>query len=163
MNVGLLTQDLGFKHLDKESILATTGIVCPHCFVTNRVPDARVAGAPTCGKCRLPLFTGKPTAVNLAQFQKMLQFNDTPLIVDFWAEWCGPCKMFAPTFAQATEQLEPRFRLLKVDTEANQEIAANYRIQSIPTLALFKQGKESARQAGAMSLSQFMGWVESKA
>ena len=93
----------------------------------------------------------------------MLQFNDTPLIVDFWAEWCGPCKMFAPTFAQATEQLEPRFRLLKVDTEANQEIAANYRIQSIPTLALFKHGKESARQAGALSLSQFMGWVESKA
>ncbi|MDB9866775.1 thioredoxin TrxC [Pseudomonadales bacterium] len=144
-------------------MLATTGIVCPHCFVTNRVPDARVADAPTCGKCHLPLFTGKPTAVNLAQFQKMLQFNDTPLIVDFWAEWCGPCKMFAPTFAQASGQLEPRFRLLKVDTEANQEIAANYRIQSIPTLALFKQGKESARQAGAMSLSQFMAWVESQA
>ncbi len=143
--------------------MATTGIVCPHCFVTNRVPDARVADAPTCGKCHLPLFTGKPTAVNLVQFQKMLQFNDTPLIVDFWAEWCGPCKMFAPTFAQATGQLEPRFRLLKVDTEANQEIAANYRIQSIPTLALFKHGKESARQAGAMSLSQFMAWVESKA
>jgi len=143
--------------------VATTGIVCPHCFVTNRVPDARVADAPTCGKCHLPLFTGKPTAVNLVQFQKMLQFNDTPLIVDFWAEWCGPCKMFAPTFAQATGQLEPRFRLLKVDTEANQEIAANYRIQSIPTLALFKHGKESARQAGAMSLSQFMAWVESKA
>lgn len=163
MNVGLLTQELGFKHLYKESIVATTGIVCPHCFVTNRVPDARVADAPTCGKCHLPLFTGKPTAVNLVQFQKMLQFNDTPLIVDFWAEWCGPCKMFAPTFAQATGQLEPRFRLLKVDTEANQEIAANYRIQSIPTLALFKHGKESARQAGAMSLSQFMAWVESKA
>ncbi|MDB4151725.1 thioredoxin TrxC [Pseudomonadales bacterium] len=144
-------------------MLATTGIVCPHCFVTNRVPDARVADASTCGKCHLPLFTGKPTAVNLAQFQKMLQFNDTPLIVDFWAEWCGPCKMFAPTFAQASGQLEPRFRLLKVDTEANQEIAANYRIQSIPTLALFKQGKESARQAGAMSLSQFMAWVESQA
>lgn len=143
--------------------MATTGIVCPHCFVTNRVPDARVADAPTCGKCHLPLFTGKPTAVNLVQFQKMLQFNDTPLIVDFWAEWCGPCKMFAPTFAQASGQLEPRFRLLKVDTEANQEIAANYRIQSIPTLALFKHGKESARQAGAMSLSQFMAWVESKA
>ena len=143
--------------------MATTGIVCPHCFVTNRVPDARVADAPTCGKCHLPLFTGKPTAVNLVQFQKMLQFNDTPLIVDFWAEWCGPCKMFAPTFAQATGQPEPRFRLLKVDTEANQEIAANYRIQSIPTLALFKHGKESARQAGAMSLSQFMAWVESKA
>jgi len=163
LNVGLLTQELGFKHLYKESIVATTGIVCPHCFVTNRVPDARVADAPTCGKCHLPLFTGKPTAVNLVQFQKMLQFNDTPLIVDFWAEWCGPCKMFAPTFAQATGQLEPRFRLLKVDTEANQEIAANYRIQSIPTLALFKHGKESARQAGAMSLSQFMAWVESKA
>ncbi len=159
----MLTQDLGFKRLYKESILATTGIVCPHCFVTNRVPDARVADAPTCGKCHLPLFTGKPTAVNLAQFQKMLQFNDTPLIVDFWAEWCGPCKMFAPTFAQASGQLEPRFRLLKVDTEANQEIAANYRIQSIPTLALFKQGKESARQAGAMSLSQFLAWVESQA
>jgi thioredoxin 2 len=98
--------------------------------------------------------------VNLAQFQKMLTFNDTPLVVDFWAAWCGPCKMFAPTFAQASAQLEPKFRLLKVDTEANQELASKYRIQSIPTIALFKQGRESSRQAGALSLSQLLSWVQ---
>ena len=140
--------------------MTNIGIVCPHCFVTNRVPEPRLTEAPTCGKCRGALFTCKPTAVNLAQFQKMLTFNDTPLVVDFWAGWCGPCKMFAPTFAQASAQLEPKFRLLKVDTEANQELASKYRIQSIPTIALFKQGRESSRQAGALSLSQLLSWVQ---
>lgn len=135
-------------------------IVCPQCFVTNRVPNARLADAPTCGKCHQALFQASPVSVDMAQFQKMIAYNDMPVIVDFWAQWCGPCKMFAPVYAQAAEQLEPRFRLLKVDTEAHQDIASQYRIQSIPTIAVFKQGKEFTRQAGAMQLGQFLQWVD---
>ena len=135
-------------------------IVCPQCFVTNRVPAARLADVPTCGKCHQALFQASPVSVDMAQFQKMIAYNDIPVIVDFWAQWCGPCKMFAPVYAQAAEQLEPRFRLLKVDTEAHQDIASQYRIQSIPTIAVFKQGKEFTRQAGAMQLGQFLQWVD---
>jgi thioredoxin 2 len=137
-------------------------IVCPQCFVTNRVPDARLADAPTCGKCHKALFQASPVSVDMAQFQKMIAYNDIPVIVDFWAQWCGPCKMFAPVYAQAAEKLEPRFRLLKVDTEAHQDIASQYRIQSIPTIAVFKQGKEFTRQAGAMPLGQLLQWVDQK-
>jgi thioredoxin 2 len=135
-------------------------IVCPQCFITNRVPDARLADAPTCGKCHHALFQASPVSVDMAQFQKMIAYNDIPVIVDFWAQWCGPCKMFAPVYAQAAEKLEPRFRLLKVDTEAQQDIASQYRIQSIPTIAVFKQGKEFTRQAGAMQLGQLLQWVD---
>ena len=138
----------------------SVAIVCPQCFVTNRVPDARLEDAPTCGKCHQALFQASPVSVDMAQFQKMIAYNDIPVIVDFWAQWCGPCKMFAPVYAQAAEQLEPRFRLLKVDTEAHQDIASQYRIQSIPTIAEFKQGKEFTRQAGAMQLGQFLQWVD---
>lgn len=140
----------------------SVAIVCPQCFVTNRVPDVRLADAPTCGKCHQALFQTSPVSVDMAQFQKMIAYNDIPVIVDFWAQWCGPCKMFAPVYAQAAEQLEPRFRLLKVDTEAQQDIASQYRIQSIPTIAVFKQGKEFTRQAGAMQLGQFLQWVDQK-
>ena len=135
-------------------------IVCPQCFVTNRVPDTRLADAPTCGKCHQALFQASPVSVDMAQFQKMIAYNDIPVIVDFWAQWCGPCKMFAPVYAQAAEKLEPRYRLLKVDTEAHQDIASQYRIQSIPTIAVFKQAKEVTRQAGAMQLGQLLPWVE---
>jgi thioredoxin 2 len=135
-------------------------IVCPQCFVTNRVPDTRLADAPTCGKCHQALFQASPVSVDMAQFQKMIAYNDIPVIVDFWAQWCGPCKMFAPVYAQAAEKLEPRYRLLKVDTEAHQDIASQYRIQSIPTIAVFKQAKEVTRQAGAMQLGQLLQWVE---
>ncbi|MFT4633444.1 MAG: thioredoxin 2 [Candidatus Azotimanducaceae bacterium] len=135
-------------------------IVCPQCFVTNRVPDARLTDAPTCGKCRQALFQASPVSVNMTQFQKMVAYNDIPVIVDFWAQWCGPCKMFAPVYSEAAQTLEPKFRLLKVDTEAQQDIASQYRIQSIPTIAMFKHGKEFTRQAGAMPLGQFMSWVD---
>ena len=141
--------------------MTTTGVVCPQCFVTNRVPDTRLNEAPTCGKCHTPLFTVQPVAVNVEQFRKMISYSDIPVIVDFWAALCGPCKMFAPVYEQAAQKLEPHFRLVKVDTEANQEIARQYRIQSIPTIAVFKQGKEFTRQAGAMPLNQFLAWVES--
>jgi thioredoxin 2 len=138
-------------------------IVCPQCFVTNRVPDARLTDAPTCGKCHQFLFQASPVSVDMAQFQKMIAYNDIPVIIDFWAQWCGPCKTFAPIYAQAVQTLEPKFRLLKVDTEAHQDIASQYRIQSIPTIAVFKQGKEFTRQAGAMPLGQFLAWVDQHA
>jgi len=139
--------------------MTALNIVCPHCFAKNRVPDNRLGDAPKCGKCHTAIFDAKPVSVNAEQFETMLRGNDIPIIVDFWAEWCGPCKMFAPVYEQAAAQLEPHVRLLKLDTEANQRIAANYRIQSIPTLAVFRDGKESRRQSGALPLGQFLEWA----
>jgi thioredoxin 2 len=140
---------------------ATLNITCPKCFVTNRVPGNRVIENPACGKCHEHLFNGSPTPVDTEQFNKVVAHSDLPVIVDFWADWCGPCKMFAPIYVQAAEQLEPDYRLLKVDTEANQAISMKYQIRSIPTLAIFKNGVEVARQAGAMPLSSFLDWVKS--
>ena len=135
-------------------------VVCPHCPAVNRIPDARLADKPRCGKCGKALFTGHPLELTGASFDRHLQRSELPLVVDFWAEWCGPCKMMAPAFAQAAGQLEPRVRLAKVDTEAQQAIAARYNIRSIPTLVLFRGGRESARQAGAMSANAIVQWVE---
>jgi len=135
-------------------------VVCPHCPAVNRIPDARLADKPRCGKCGKALFTGHPLELTGASFDLHLQRGELPLVVDFWAEWCGPCKMMAPAFAQAAGQLEPRVRLAKVDTEAQQAIAARYNIRSIPTLVLFRGGREIARQAGAMSANAIVQWVE---
>jgi thioredoxin 2 len=134
-------------------------IVCPHCEAVNRLPSERLGAAPTCGKCHQPLFAGKPVDVNEARFQKHLARNDIPVLVDFWAPWCGPCKMMAPQFAQAATRLEPRTRLLKVDTEAEQALGARHNIRSIPTLALFIGGREVARQAGAMNSDGIVQWT----
>ena len=125
------------------------------------MPASRLADNPTCGKCQDQLFTGSPTSVDTEQFKKVIINSDIPVVVDFWAEWCGPCKMFAPIYVQAAGQLEPAYRLLKVDTEANQSIAMKYQIRSIPTLAIFRNGTEIARQSGAMPLSSFIDWVQS--
>ena len=135
-------------------------VVCPHCPAVNRIPGARLADKPRCGKCGKALFTGHPLELTGASFDRHLQRGELPLVVDFWAEWCGPCKMMAPAFAQAAGQLEPRVRLAKVDTEAQQAIAARYNIRSIPTLVLFRGGREIARQAGAMSANAIVQWVE---
>ena len=135
-------------------------IVCPHCFVTNRLPEARLADSPKCGKCHERLFTARPLPVNADQFRKMVSGNDIPVVVDYWAAWCGPCKMFAPIYEQAATTLEPHVRLLKLDTETCQDIAAQYRIQSILTLAVFKEGKELTRRSGAMPLGQFLDWIK---
>ncbi len=137
-------------------------IVCPHCEAVNRISGARLADGPRCGKCHRELFTAHPLELTAANFQRHLERNDIPLLVDFWAPWCGPCKMMAPQFLQAAAQLEPQVRLAKVDTEAEQSLGARFGIRSIPTLALFRGGRELARQAGAMGAADIIRWVRSQ-
>lgn len=136
-------------------------IVCPHCLAVNRVPSDRLDAAPTCGKCHQSLFEGHPVEANEAAFEKHLARNDIPVLVDFWAAWCGPCKTMAPHYAHAAAQLEPQVRLLKVDTDAEQSLGARYNIRSIPTLALFRGGREIARQVGAMNTPGIVQWASS--
>ena len=135
-------------------------IVCPQCDGLNRVPNQRLAENPTCGKCKQPLFNGKPVALTDANFNQHINGSDLPVIVDFWAPWCGPCKTMAPAYEQAAAKIEPRAILAKVDTEQNQQLAQRFAIRSIPTLAVFKAGKQVASQPGAMSLAQLVQWIE---
>ena len=137
-------------------------IVCPHCDAVNRIPAARLGEGPKCGKCHRPLFTGHPIELTAANFQQHVTRSDIPLLVDFWAPWCGPCQMMAPQFVQAAAQLEPRVRLAKVNTDAEQMLGAQFGIRSIPTLALFKGGRKAARQPGAMGAADIVRWVRSQ-
>jgi len=135
-------------------------IVCPHCSSVNRLPDDRLEQQPKCGNCHQALFTGHPVALTSANFQTHVARNDIPVLVDFWAPWCGPCLMMAPQYIQAASVLEPKVRLAKVDTEAEQSLGAQFGIRSIPTLALFKGGREVARQSGAMSATDIVRWAQ---
>lgn len=133
---------------------------CPHCAVTNRVPAERLGDGPNCGRCKEKLFTGTPQTVTTANLNGLLNNNDIPVLVDCWADWCGPCKQFAPIFDQAARQFEPRLRLAKLNTEAEQAIAAQWQIRSIPTLILFRAGREVARLNGAVPLPQLQQWLQ---
>lgn len=138
---------------------ASLHIVCPHCHTTNRVRQSDLANAPDCGSCHQALFVAHSLALNEANFDRHISRSQIPVLVDFWAPWCAPCRQMAPAFEQAAAQLEPKVRLVKVDTEAVPALGTRFNIRSIPTLALFVGGKEVARQAGAMGAADIVRWT----
>ena len=135
-------------------------LTCLSCGQINRVPADRLRAGPKCGTCGTKLFANKPVEVDLATLQRAARNDDVPLVVDFWAPWCGPCRQMAPQFAQAGNALSGRARLVKINTEAHPKASQSYRIRGIPTLAAFKGGREKARQAGAMPSAAIVKWVE---
>ena len=136
-------------------------VVCPLCLAVNRLTSQRLIDHPICGKCKHNLFNGSPLDLNKSSFDQNLNRSDIPLVVDFWAPWCGPCLSMAPAFKQASAQLEPQVRLAKLNTEAEPELASRFNIRSIPTMILFKGGQEAGRQSGAMGMAQITAWVKS--
>ncbi len=136
-------------------------LVCPACAATNRVPEAKLEDQPVCGRCGAELMAARPVDLNDASFAAFVAKTELPVLVDFWADWCGPCKMMAPHFAQAAAQ-QPLIRFAKLDTEANRQTAEAYNIRSIPTLMLFQGGREIARQAGALSASDLQRWLQAQ-
>ncbi|MBJ2258373.1 thioredoxin TrxC [Pseudomonas psychrophila] len=136
-------------------------IPCPHCNGLNRIPAERIGEHPKCGRCKNAVLLTKPFDLKQTDYPSQIK-GDLPLLVDVWAEWCGPCKAFAPVFEQAASQLIGKCRLAKLDSETNQQLAGQLGIRSIPSLILFKNGREVARQSGALPLQQLTAWLRSQ-
>ncbi len=134
-------------------------LVCPHCNATNRVPSDKLQAELNCGKCHQPLLAAHPDNLGEAAFNAQLAKSDLPMVVDFWAPWCGPCRMMAPAYEKVSQDMQGKARFVKVNTEVEQGLAATYNIRSIPTLAVFAGGREIARQPGAMSAPDLARWV----
>ncbi|WP_026287716.1 thioredoxin TrxC [Thioalkalivibrio sp. ALJ24] len=134
-------------------------VVCTHCDAVNRIPSRRLEQAPKCGQCHAPLFAGRPVELTAARADRHLERGDLPVLVDFWAPWCGPCKMMGPEFERAAAELEPQVRLAKINTDAEAALGGRFGIRSIPTLVLFEQGREVARQPGAMRAADIIRWA----
>ena len=143
--------------------MSKTHIVCPSCNATNLLPDDRLQDDPRCGKCKERIFSTHPMELNGGNFERHISKNDIPVLVDFWAPWCGPCRAMAPAFEEAASVLEPGIRVAKLNTEDEQMIGSRYGIRSIPTMVLFHKGEEIARQSGAMMAGDIIRWVQSQA
>jgi thioredoxin 2 len=137
-----------------------THLVCPHCNSTNRVDTDKLEAELSCGSCHKSLFDKHPSSLSSVGLQAQIAKSDVPVVVDFWAPWCGPCRSMAPEYEKACAQIEPRARFTKVDTEANQDVGSQHNIRSIPTVAIFKGGKEISRISGARSASDLVQWVK---
>jgi thioredoxin 2 len=138
----------------------TRNIVCPHCDTINRIPNEKPAVRAKCGRCHKALFSGKSFPVTAKSFDSHIQHNDIPVVVDFWADWCGPCKIMAPAFERVAGELEPEVRFLKVDTETERDLAARYGIRSIPMLIMFRKSGIIAQRAGASDAQSLRTWIQ---